>query len=409
MINKRIRQLIKEESKRQNEGLELIASENYASKEVKRLCGSLFTNKYAEGFPGKRYYGGCEVVDKLESECQKAICDLFDCEFANVQPHSGSQANAAAFKALEIFLFGKDKNHRKMKILSLSLDEGSHLTHGSPVSFSSYTYDFSFFKLGKDGKINFKLVEAAIKENKPDVILCGYSAYPYIINFKKFKTLAKKYNCLLMADVAHIAGLIVTGNHPSPFPYCDIVTSTTHKTLRGPRGGIILTNNKDLYKFINFAIFPYSQGGPLENIIAAKYQMALEDKSPKFKKYIDQVVINTKAVADHLKLKGVKVFGTENHLFLIDVMESFKLTGKIAQERLEECGITVNKNMIPGDKLTPTVTSGLRIGLAALTTRGLKEEHCIDLANLIYNSLQYNSTTKEDVKAFIKKNKLKKI
>ena len=409
MIDKRIRQLIKEESKRQNKGLELIASENYASKEVKRLCGSLFTNKYAEGFPGKRYYGGCEVVDKLESECQKAICDLFGCRFANVQPHSGSQANAAAFKALEILLFGKSKDHRKMKILSLSLDEGSHLTHGSPASFSSYTYDFSFFKLGKNGKINYDFVDMAVRDTRPDVILCGYSAYPYIINFKKFKAIADKYGCLLMADVAHIAGLIVTKNHPSPFPYCDIVTSTTHKTLRGPRGGIILTNNEELYKYINFAIFPYSQGGPLENIIAAKYQMAIEAKSPKFAEYIKTLLANTKALADYLKLKKVKVLGTENHLFLIDVMTSFKLTGKIAQDRLEECGITVNKNMIPGDTLSPTITSGLRIGLAALTTRGLKPEQCKELGDLIYNSLQFNATTKKDVKAFIKKNKLKKI
>lgn len=409
MINKRIRQLIKEESKRQNEGLELIASENYASKEVKHLCGSLFTNKYAEGFPGKRYYGGCEVVDKLESECQKAICDLFGCRFANVQPHSGSQANAAAFKALEILLFGKSKDHRKMKILSLSLDEGSHLTHGSPASFSSYTYDFSFFKLGKDGKINYDFVDMAVRDTRPDVILCGYSAYPYIINFKKFKAIADKYGCLLMADVAHIAGLIVTKNHPSPFPCCDIVTSTTHKTLRGPRGGIILTNNEELYKYINFAIFPYSQGGPLENIIAAKYQMAIEAKSPKFAEYIKTLLANTKALADYLKLKKVKVLGTENHLFLIDVMTSFRLTGKIAQDRLEECGITVNKNMIPGDTLSPTITSGLRIGLAALTTRGLKPKQCKELGDLIYNSLQVNATTKKNVKAFIKKNKLKKI
>ncbi|HHT66651.1 MAG TPA: serine hydroxymethyltransferase [Erysipelotrichaceae bacterium] len=365
------------EQERQNNGIELIASENFVSKEIRKLTGSILTNKYAEGYPGKRYYGGCECVDAIEQIAIDRACKLFSCNFANVQPHSGSQANAAAYRALL---------PRGGKILSLVLNDGGHLTHGSPVSFSSHLYKFAFYPL-KDGHLDYDEVERIALEYKPDLILCGYSSYPYVIDFKRFKEIADKVEACLMVDMAHIAGLVATNEHPSPFPYADIVTSTTHKTLRGPRGGLILCNDSEIIKKVNSAIFPYYQGGPLEHVIAAKAVCFKEAMSDDFKRYIQQVKINTKACSNRLKQLGVKVSGTDNHLFLINVLDSYSLTGKEAQLALEEIGITTNKNMIPNDTLTPSKTSGLRIGFAAVTTRGCTKEQAESVADIIHGFL----------------------
>lgn len=385
MKDKEIKKLIKLENRRQNEGLELIASENFASKEVRKAMSSCLTNKYAEGYPNARYYGGCQYIDKIEQLAIKRATQLFRCKYANVQPHSGSQANFAAYEALRRYLKLTD---RKMKILSVELNEGGHLTHGSNVSFSSSYYDFCFYHLDASGRIDFDLVEEAMKENKPDVILVGFSAYPYEINFANFKQLCDKYNCLMMVDMAHIAGLIAAEEHMNPFPYADIVTSTTHKTLRGPRGGLILTNNDTLAKHINSSLFPFSQGGPIENIIAAKAICFKEAMQPEFKEYIKQVKNNTKIFAENMKYYGVNCSNSNNHLMYINVYKSFSITGLEAQERLEKIGITVNKNMIPGDILSPKCTSGIRIGFAALTTRGVNIEQIDEIASIIFTYLK---------------------
>lgn len=376
--------LINEENKRQNEGLELIASENYVSKDILKAMGSILTNKYAEGYPDKRYYGGCKYIDQVEQYAIDKACELFKCKFTNVQPHSGSQANAAAYRALEKYL----KLDRKMKILTMNLNSGSHLSHGSKVSFSSNLYDFDFFELNKNGKIDFDIIEEKIKSFNPDVILSGYSAYPYEIDFSKFRELADKYKCMFMVDMAHIAGLVAADEHMSPIPYADIVTATTHKTLRGPRGGLILTNNEELYKLVNSAVFPYYQGGPLEHVIAAKAICFEEALKPEFKEYIKLVKTNTKAFSDYLRQLGVKCSETENHLTLVDVKSSFGLTGLEAQEKLEEINITTNKNMIPNDTEKPNKTSGLRIGFAALTTRNLLPRDAMIIARVIYDYLK---------------------
>ena len=385
MKDKEIEKLIKQENKRQNKGLELIASENFASKEVRKAMSTCLTNKYAEGYPNARYYGGCKYIDQIEQLAIDRACKLFRCKYANVQPHSGSQANFAAYEALRRYLKITD---RKMKVLSVELNEGGHLTHGSNVSFSSHYYDFSFYHLDALGKIDFDIVEEALKENKPDVILVGYSAYPYEIDFAAFKQLADKYHCLMMVDMAHIAGLVAAEEHTSPFPYADIVTSTTHKTLRGPRGGLILTNNDTLAKHINSSVFPFSQGGPLENIIAAKAICFKEAMQPEFKQYIKQVKANTQLFAETMQYYGVKCSSSDNHLMYINVYDSFSMTGLEAQQYLEEIGITVNKNMIPGDKLSPKYTSGIRIGFAALTTRGVTQEQVHQIASIIFTYLK---------------------
>lgn len=387
------------ETRRQNKGLELIASENYTSKQIRKVCGSILTNKYAEGYPNKRYYGGCEYIDKIEQLAIDRACKLFNCKYANVQPHSGSQANAEAYRALEKYLNIKN---RKMKILSMCLNDGAHLTHGSSVSFSSNLYDFYFFPLGKNGKIDFDIVEKAIIEYKPDIILTGYSAYPYKINFKKFKELADKYNCLFMVDMSHIAGLVATKEHQNPCKYADIVTTTTHKTLRGPRGGLILTNNEELSKLINSAVFPYYQGGPLEHIIAGKALCFEEALQPKFKDYITQLLENMKIFVKAFKDLGCICSNTENHLMLLNTKKSFNLTGKEAQKMLEEINITSNKNMLPGDTESPQITSGLRLGLAALTTRGLNKLESFLIANIIYEYLS-KQISKEVAKEKVKK------
>lgn len=403
----KIHELIELETIRQNEGIELIASENYPSKAVREACGSILTCKYAEGYPGKRYYGGCQYIDEIERYAQEKIGELFGCKYVNVQPHCGSAANYAAYHALM---------PNGGKILSLDLNSGGHLTHGSPVSFSSHDYTIVNYHLGEDGRIDMHdvLTQAALE--LPDVILCGYSAYPYTIDFAAFRKIADEITtvkgtpCYLMADIAHIAGLVAAGEHPSPFPYCDVVTSTTHKTLRGPRGGIIMTNNETLFKKINSAVFPYIQGGPLEHIIAAKAIMAEEDLKPEFKEYIKRVKENTKLAAQRFKVLQCAVSDTENHLLLLNTLDSFGLTGIEAQKKLEEIHITTNKNMLPGDTLTPNKTSGLRIGFAAATSRGLTEEGVSDIVTVIFQYLK-NLITIEQALAMVKEitSKLKNI
>ncbi|HBF68041.1 MAG TPA: serine hydroxymethyltransferase [Firmicutes bacterium] len=385
-MDKEIERLVSLETKRQNKGIELIASENYASKDVRKMCGSILTNKYAEGYPHKRYYGGCEYVDQIENIAIERAKELFGAEYANVQPHSGSQANAAAYRALL---------PNGGKILSLVLNDGGHLTHGSPVSFSSHLYNFVFYPLGEDGRLNYKKILEKAVEEKPDVILAGYSAYPYEIDFKKIKEIADQVKAKFIVDMAHIAGLVAAHEHMSPIPYADIVTSTTHKTLRGPRGGLILTNNDELIKKINSAVFPYYQGGPLEHIIAAKAVCFKEAMSLEFKKYIKKVKENTKACRDELFKLGAKVSDTENHLFLLNTLDTFSMTGLEAQKALENINITTNKNMLPNDILTPNKTSGLRIGFAAITTRGCTKMDAKNIAKLIYQYLSNKIDSKK--------------
>ena len=385
--------LIEQEQNRQNNGIELIASENYASKDVRKMCGSILTNKYAEGYPGRRYYGGCEFVDEIERIAIKEACNLFGCKYANVQPHSGSQANAAAYRALM---------PEGGKVLSLVLNDGGHLTHGSPVSFSSKFYTFIHYPLDENGKLNYESIrEIALKE-KPDVILSGFSAYPYTIDFKKIREICDEVGCLMMVDMAHIAGLVAAKKHISPIPYADIVTSTTHKTLRGPRGGLILTNSDELIKKINSAVFPFYQGGPLEHIIAAKAVCFKEANTDAFKDYVASLMENTKVCSETLKELGAISTDTDNHLFLLNTLDSFGITGKEAQQKLEGIGITTNKNMIPGDKLSPKDTSGLRIGFAAVTTRGCSKEDAKEVARIIYEYLS-NKIDENAAKARVNK------
>lgn len=385
-MDKEIQLLVRKETTRQNKGIELIASENYASKDVRSACASILTNKYAEGYPHKRYYGGCEYVDQVEELAIERVKKLFGAKFANVQPHSGSQANAEAYRALL---------PEGGKILSLVLNDGGHLTHGSPVSFSSNMYEFVFYPLDKDGKLNYDSILQKAMEEKPNLILAGYSAYPYAIDFKKLREIADKVGCYFMVDMAHIAGLIAGGVHMNPVEYADVVTSTTHKTLRGPRGGIILTNNEELFKKINSAVFPFYQGGPLEHIIAAKAICFKEALSDSFKKYVKKIVENTKACRDELAKLGAKVSNTENHLFLLNVLDTFGINGLEAQKKLETINVTTNKNMIPGDTLKPNKTSGLRIGFAAVTTRGCSRSDAKEIAKLIFNFLSGKINEKE--------------
>ncbi|MCR5491167.1 MAG: serine hydroxymethyltransferase [Bacilli bacterium] len=385
MRDKVVSQYFKREEIRQNAGIELIASENYPSIDVREAQGSIFTAKYAEGYPGHRYYGGCVNVDAVELLAEERCRKLFHVAYANVQPHSGSQANFAAYHAL---LKPGDK------VLSLILNDGGHLTHGAPVSFSSHDYRFCFYPLGDDGRLDYEIIKKRLDEENPNLFLAGYSAYPYSIDFKKIRELIDEHNrhsdihCDFMVDMAHTAGIVAAGLCQNPCDYADIVTSTTHKTLRGPRGGMIMTNREDLVKPIKSAVFPYSQGGPLEHIIAAKAICFAEALHPDFRAYVYRLMANTKVCDEELSRLGCRVSGTESHLFLMDVVESFGLNGKEAQAKLEEVGITANKNMIHGDKLTPNLTSGLRIGFAAATTRGCTEEDARKIANLIYRVLK---------------------
>lgn len=361
---------------RQKRNLELIASENIVSPEVMAAMGSVLTNKYAEGYPGKRYYGGCECVDIVEDIAIERAKKLFGAQYANVQAHSGAQANTAVYFAL---LEPGDT------VLGMSLAHGGHLTHGSPVNMSGKYFNFVSYGLGDDETIDYDKVEELAKENKPKLIVAGASAYPRIIDFKRLSEIAKSVGSYLMVDMAHIAGLVAAGCHPTPVGYADVVTTTTHKTLRGPRGGLILTNDEELAKKINKAIFPGIQGGPLMHVIAGKAVCFGEALKPEFKLYQQQVVKNAQALAKGLVERDFNLVsgGTDNHLMLVD-LRPFDITGKELEHRLDEVYITVNKNAIPNDPQKPFVTSGLRIGTPAVTTRGLKEEEMEKIAEYIY-------------------------
>ena len=367
MQNTVIRDFINAELVRQENNIELIASENYVSLDVLEACGSILTNKYAEGYPGRPYYGGCENVDMVEREAQELAKKLFNVKYANVQPHSGSQANMAAYRSIL---------EKGDKVMSMSLSNGGHLTHGHKLSFSGSDYVFVHYDVDKDGYIDYEAMrELALKE-KPQLILAGASAYSRIIDFAFFKKVADEVGAYFMVDMAHIAGLVATGLHPNPCEYADIVTTTTHKTLRGPRGGMILTNNEEIYKKVNSKLFPGIQGGPLMHIIAAKAICFAEDLQPSFTTYCKQIIANCKALAEALKARGYKLItgGTDNHLILVDTYSTKGMTGKEVEKLLDKVGITVNKNTIPNDALPPMVTSGVRIGTAAITTRGFVEK-----------------------------------
>ncbi|MBL7542401.1 MAG: serine hydroxymethyltransferase [Bdellovibrionaceae bacterium] len=368
--------LIGKESIRQQEGLEMIASENYTSSAVMEAQGSILTNKYAEGYPNKRYYGGCHYIDEIETLAIERAKKLFNCAYANVQPHAGSQANMAVYLAA---LKAGDT------ILGMDLSHGGHLTHGSPVNFSGLLFNATSYKLDPNtGVLNYSEIAQAAQEHKPKLIIAGYSAYPRFLDFTKFKEIADSVGALLLVDMAHFAGLVASGHHPSPIPYADYVTTTTHKTLRGPRGGMILTQSEDRAKTMNSRIFPGIQGGPLEHVIAGKAVCFGEALKPEFKVYIENVLLNAKTLAEELTRNGFKLVtgGTDNHLLLLDLSES-SVTGKAAEIALDEAGITVNKNTVPNEKRSPFVTSGIRIGTPALTTRGMKTSEMKKIAGWI--------------------------
>lgn len=360
------------ENARQSDNIELIASENYTSPAVMAASGSILTNKYAEGYPSKRYYGGCEYVDIAENIAIERAKRLFGCEYANVQAHSGSQANFAVYFAL---LTPGDT------VLGMSLADGGHLTHGSPVNVSGSYFNFESYGLDSNGYLDYNALEEKAKQCRPKMIVAGASAYSRIIDFKKIREIADSVGALLMVDMAHIAGLVAGGMHPSPVPYAHIVTSTTHKTLRGPRGGLILTNDEDIAKKINKSIFPGIQGGPLMHIIAAKAVALGEALTDDFKKYQHQIILNARTLASELKNEGFSLVsgGTDNHLILLD-LRNFSLTGKVYEHLLDEVHITANKNAIPADPESPFVTSGLRVGTPAVTSRGFKEEEMKSIA-----------------------------
>lgn len=378
-MDKEIFDIIEAEKLRQASGIELIASENYVSTDILRVAGSILTNKYAEGTPHHRYYGGCENVDKSEDLAINRAKKLFNAEHANVQPHSGAQANAAAYLAL--LELGDI-------VLGQALDQGGHLTHGSGVNFSGKFYNFISYGLLQDGTIDYESVESLALEHKPKLIVAGASAYPRIIDFARFKKIADLVGAKLMVDMAHIAGLVATGLHPSPVPFADVVTSTTHKTLRGPRGGLILCK-QEYAKAIDKAVFPGLQGGPLEHIIAAKAICFAEAMKPEFQSYTEQILRNIKSMEEVFANKGVEMVsgGSDNHLLLLD-LRSLGVTGKAAETELDKVGITVNKNAIPGDPEGPFVTSGIRVGTAAITTRGFVELDCAKVSELTVETLQ---------------------
>ena len=383
-MDKRLLESLNKELERQNNNIELIASENFVSNDILKLQGSILTNKYAEGYPGRRYYGGCEFIDEVESLAIEYVCKLFDCKYANVQPHSGSSANMAVYRAL--------LNHGD-KVMGMNLSHGGHLTHGHSISFSGIDYEIISYNVDKETEtINYEELIEIAKREKPKMIIAGASAYSRIIDFKKFREAADAAGAYLMVDMAHIAGLVAAGLHPSPIPYADIVTSTTHKTLRGPRGGIILTNNEEIIKKINKTIFPGIQGGPLMHVIGAKAQCFYEALQPEFKEYQSQVLKNIKALANVLIEKGFRIIsgGTDNHLILVDTM-SMGITGLEAETTLDKINITCNKNTIPYDQESPKITSGIRIGSPAMTTRGLKEEEFKKIGEIIASALQDSS------------------
>ncbi len=372
-------EILEKELKRQTDHLEMIASENFTTPAVMEAMGSIFTNKYAEGYPGKRYYGGCEYADAIEELAIERAKKLFGCEYVNVQPHSGSQANQGVYLAL---LKPYDK------ILGMDLSHGGHLTHGAKVNASGKIYQSFFYGVNDEGWIDYDRVLDIAKVVKPKMIICGASAYPRVIDFKKFREIADEVGAILMADIAHIAGLVAAGEHPSPFPYCDVVTTTTHKTLRGPRGGMIMTNDPEIAKKVNSAIFPGLQGGPLVHVIAAKAVGFGENLKPEWKEYAKQVRRNAQTLATVLMNRGYNVVsgGTDNHLVLVSFLDR-DFSGKDADEALGRAGITVNKNTVPGETRSPFVTSGIRIGSPALTARGMKEAEFEIIANAIADVL----------------------
>ena len=381
-MDKELKKALELETKRQTENIELIASENYTSKYVRELQGSILTNKYAEGYSGKRYYGGCEYIDIFENKAIEYACKLFKVKYANVQPHSGSSANMAVYRAL--------LNHGD-KVMGMSLTSGGHLTHGYNLNFSGIDYKIVSYDLNPETEmLDYDEIERIALKEKPKMIIAGASAYPRKIDFKRFKEIASKVGAYLMVDMAHIAGLVAAGLHENPCLYADIVTSTTHKTLRGPRGGLILTNNEEIAKKIDKTIFPGMQGGPLMHVIAGKAECFYEALQKEFKEYQEQVIKNIKAMALEFTKKGVKLIsgGTDNHLILVDVYNTFGLTGKETEVLLDKIHITVNKNTIPNETLSAFKTSGIRIGSPAMTTRGLKEKEFREIASIIYNVLK---------------------
>ena len=375
-VDPEIASIIEEEYRRQNSQIELIASENFTSRAVMAAMGSVLTNKYAEGYPGHRYYGGCEYVDEVENVCIERAKKLFGVQYANVQPHSGSQANAAVYLAL---------CQPGDTVMGMDLSAGGHLTHGSKVSFSGKLYNSVSYGCDPDtGLIDYDQVRALALEHRPKMIIAGASAYPRIIDFEKFSQIAREVGAYFMVDIAHIAGLVAAGEHPSPIPCADVVTTTNHKTLRGPRGGMILTNDAEIAKKINSAIFPGSQGGPLMHVIAAKAVVLGEALKPEFKLYQRQIIMNARAMADALLERGVKLVsgGTDNHLMLIDLKQA-DISGRELEERLDQVHITVNKNKIPGDPRSAKETSGIRVGTPAITARGFKEAEAREVGELL--------------------------
>ena len=393
-VDPEIAAAIEAEAARQNSHIELIASENWVSKAVMAAMGSPLTNKYAEGYPGKRYYGGCECVDVVEELARKRACELFGCEYANVQPHSGAQANMAVEFAM--------LKHGDT-LMGMNLAHGGHLTHGSPANFSGSYFHVVSYGVNDDGFIDYEQVRQIALENKPKLIITGASAYARTIDFKKFREIADEVGAYLMADIAHIAGLVAAGLHPSPIPYAHVTTTTTHKTLRGPRGGMILCRNEIAKKFnFNKAIFPGIQGGPLMHVIAAKAVCLQEALQPEFRTYQEQVVKNSAALCNGLMKRGVNIVsdGTDNHLMLVD-LRGTGITGKEMEHLLDDANITCNKNAIPNDPESPFVTSGVRLGTAAITSRGLKENDMDQIAEAIFLMLQ-SPDNKEKARAIVK-------
>ena len=379
-MQEQIKTILDKEQKRQDTTIELIASENYASQAVMDLCGSIFTNKYAEGYPGKRYYNGCDHMDEIEQLAIDSVCTLYECEYANVQPHSGVNANTAVYQALM---------NPGDTLMGMDLASGGHLSHGAPPTLSGKVYNAVTYGVGEDGLLNYEEIRALAKVSQPKVIVAGASAYPRQINWQAFKDIADGIGAYLVVDMAHYSGLVAGKVYDSPLPYADVVTSTTHKTLRGPRGGMILWNNPDYTKKFNSSIFPGTQGGPLMNIIAAKAQCYMEANTDEFRDYSAQVIKNAQAMARQLEQYGIEVLtgGTDSHILLIDLSDS-KYSGRQAADLLEENGITVNKNGVPNDPRNFVETSGIRIGTAAETTKGHKEYWFRELAQKIANLLR---------------------
>ena len=388
-----VAEAIQAEMKRQNSHIELIASENWVSKAVMAAMGSPLTNKYAEGYPGKRYYGGCQCVDVVENLARERAKELFQCEYVNVQPHSGAQANMAVMFAM---LEPGDK------VVGMNLDHGGHLTHGSPVNFSGKYFDFAAYGVNDDGVIDYDKVLEIAKEHRPKLIVAGASAYARTIDFKRFREIADEVGAYLMVDIAHIAGLVATGLHPSPIPYAHVTTTTTHKTLRGPRGGMIMCSEEMNKKFnFNKAVFPGIQGGPLMHVIAAKAVCFKEALQPEYKAYMEQVVSNAKALCEGLQKRGIKIVSgaTDNHLMLVDLAAN-NISGKELEKRLDDAHVTCNKNTIPNDPRSPFVTSGVRLGTPAVTTRGMKEEDMDKIAEIIAMVIESEDNV-ENAKAMV--------